>query len=66
MIINPWGALNQPFRFSRENPVDYSLVERKTIAMVGKEDLRGWTIIATRDKVVPKRTSSRGDEDERA
>ncbi|KAF2099060.1 hypothetical protein NA57DRAFT_56689 [Rhizodiscina lignyota] len=55
IITNPPVALKQPFNFNRENPEDYSLVELKTLAMLGKDQLEDWKITGTRDPVVPER-----------
>lgn len=35
IITNPPAALKEPFNFDRENPEDYSLVERKTLLALG-------------------------------
>lgn len=39
IITNPPVALREPFNFNRENPDDYSLVERKTLAALGIDKL---------------------------
>ena len=55
IITNPPVSLNEPFRFDRENSDDYSLVEKKTIDVLGEASLSGWKITSTRDKIVPAR-----------
>ncbi|KAK7690249.1 hypothetical protein QCA50_006904 [Cerrena zonata] len=39
IITNPPVALKQPFNFNRENPDEFSLVERKTLKALGLERL---------------------------
>jgi len=55
IITNPPVSLRVPFNFDRENPDDYSLVERKTLKELGKERLQGWRIKGEREGVVPER-----------
>ncbi|KAI3399082.1 hypothetical protein diail_7882 [Diaporthe ilicicola] len=57
IITNPPIALREPFRFHRDDGTEYSLVERATLRMLGKEGegLRGWEITAPREAVVPER-----------
>ncbi|KAL0578023.1 hypothetical protein V5O48_003973 [Marasmius crinis-equi] len=54
VITNPPVGLKEPFKFDRERPEDYSLVERKTLKALGKDrfDFRTTT---ERRKLVPKR-----------
>lgn len=55
IITNPPVSLREPFKFDRDDG-QYSLVERATLRMLGKEDgLGGWKITHPREKVVPKR-----------
>ncbi|KAK7692761.1 hypothetical protein QCA50_004394 [Cerrena zonata] len=39
IITNPRASLKQPFNFNRENPDDYSLVEKKTLQVLGLDKL---------------------------
>lgn len=55
IITNPPVSLNEPFNFAREDPEEYSVVERKTLRELGVKDLKGWAITGTRDEVVPER-----------
>lgn len=60
IITNPPVSLRAPFRFDRAedgSEGEYSLVERATLRMLGKEGegLRGWKITRPREKVVPER-----------
>jgi len=53
IITNPAIGLNEPFKFDRENPEDYSLVELKTLKSLGKDRLEGWHITGERAPVIP-------------
>jgi Phytanoyl-CoA dioxygenase (PhyH) len=55
IITNPPVLLKEPFNFDRENPDDYSLIEKKTLAALGKDRLPGWKITGERKVVVPAR-----------
>lgn len=55
VITNPLISAREPFNFDRENPEDYSLVERKTLRALGVERLEGWRITGERAVVVPER-----------
>lgn len=58
IITNPPVSLRAPFCFDREDPAEYSLVERATLRMLGKEGeegLKGWKITQPREAVVPAR-----------
>jgi hypothetical protein len=57
IITNPPVALKEPFRFHRDDGSEYSLVERTTLRMLGKEGegLKGWKITHPREAVVPER-----------
>jgi len=55
VITNPPVSLKEPFVFDREDPAQYSVVERKTLAALDKERLEGWQITANRDHIVPAR-----------
>jgi len=54
IITNPPVSLNEPFCFDREDGA-YSLVEQVTLHALGKENLKGWKITASREEVVPER-----------
>lgn len=57
IITNPPVSLRAPFRFDRCAGDDFSLVERATLRMLGREEegLRGWKIERPREQVVPAR-----------
>ncbi|KAJ4391184.1 hypothetical protein N0V93_004801 [Gnomoniopsis smithogilvyi] len=56
IITNPPVSLRAPFNFDREDAGEYSLVERATLRMLGKEvGLKGWKITQPREAVVPAR-----------
>ncbi|KAK2604385.1 hypothetical protein N8I77_007322 [Diaporthe amygdali] len=57
IITNPPIALKEPFRFYRDDGSEYSLVERATLRMLGKEEegLKGWKITQPREGLVPER-----------
>lgn len=56
IITNPPVSLKEPFAFDREDEMEYSAVERKTIAALGgREKVRGWRIAGPRDGIVPER-----------
>jgi len=54
-ITNPPVSLKEPFRFDRENPEEYSLVERKTLRDLGKDHLNDWKITHGRQRLYPER-----------
>ncbi|KAF2466804.1 uncharacterized protein BDR25DRAFT_236634 [Lindgomyces ingoldianus] len=54
VITNPPVSIKQPFVFDREDG-DYSVVERKTMRVLGKERLEGWKITSERQGIVPER-----------
>ena len=54
VITNPPVALKEPFNFNRENPEDYSLVEKKTLKALGVDRL-DFRITSQRRQVVPER-----------
>jgi hypothetical protein len=54
VITNPPVSVKEPFVFDREDG-NYSAVEKKTLAALGKERLEGWKITGERQKVVPER-----------
>jgi len=54
VITNPPVSLKQPFNFNRENPDEYSLVEKKTLDALGVDKL-DYKITTERRRVVPKR-----------
>lgn len=58
VITNPPVSLREPFRLDREDGRGYSLVERATLRMLGREEeggLRGWEITGPRERIVPER-----------
>ena len=55
IITNPPVSLNEPFNFNREDPNQFSIVEKKTLRDLGKDRLRGWKIKDGRAFVVPER-----------
>lgn len=55
VITNPLISAKRPFNFDRENPDEYSLVERKTLRALGVQRLQGWKITGDRAVVVPER-----------
>lgn len=55
IITNPPVSLNEPFDFNREDERQYSLVEKKTLAALGKERLPEWKVQGSRDRIVPAR-----------
>lgn len=54
VITNPPVALKQPFEFDRNDPSKYSMVEKKTLEMLGKDRLSGWKIKGKREFVIPE------------
>lgn len=54
-ITNPPVWINEPFNFDRDDPCQFSLVEKKTMQALGKDRLPGWKITAEREAVVPDR-----------
>lgn len=54
VITNPPVSINEPFCFDREDG-EYSVVERKTMKVLGKERLEGWKIVGERQRIVPAR-----------
>ena len=55
VITNPPVSLEEPFDFDRKDASQYSVVERKTLEALGKENLSGWKITHGRDRIVPER-----------
>jgi hypothetical protein len=55
IITNPPVLLKEPFKFDRENPEEYSIVEKKTLSALGVDRLPGWKITGERRVIVPKR-----------
>ncbi|KAH7927758.1 hypothetical protein BV22DRAFT_1103457 [Leucogyrophana mollusca] len=53
IITNPPVSLREPFVFNRENPDDYSLVEKKTLKALGVDKL-DYKITTERKRIVPK------------
>ncbi|EGN98484.1 hypothetical protein SERLA73DRAFT_161227 [Serpula lacrymans var. lacrymans S7.3] len=54
VITNPRISLKEPFNFNRENPDDYSLVEKKTLKALGVDRL-DFKITTERRSIVPLR-----------
>ena len=61
IIINTLAALKEPFNYDRQDPNEYSLVERKTMQALGVERLPNWIITADRE-LVGNEYSREGDE----
>jgi hypothetical protein len=59
IITNPPVSLREPFRFNREKPEDYSLIELKTMYSIGGEEapamFKDWKITAERQMIIPDR-----------
>ena len=60
MITNPPISLNEPFKFSRSNVDDYSLLELKTLRELGvdpRRDGKGYEFVleGERREIVPER-----------
>ncbi|KAH8809349.1 hypothetical protein F5884DRAFT_901449 [Xylogone sp. PMI_703] len=56
IITNPPVMLKKPFNYSRVDPVEYSLVEQKTLRELGRpEGLPEWKITGPRERIVPTR-----------
>lgn len=55
IITNPPVALKKPFNFARDDPSEYSVVERKTLKALGVDKLE-FKITTERRKIVPART----------
>ncbi|EGN98485.1 hypothetical protein SERLA73DRAFT_169439 [Serpula lacrymans var. lacrymans S7.3] len=53
IITNPPVSLKEPFIFSREDPNDFSLVERKTLKALGVDKL-DYNITTERRRIVPR------------
>jgi hypothetical protein len=54
VITNPPVSVKEPFVFDREDG-NYSAVERKTLAALGKDRIEGWKIKGARQRIVPER-----------
>ena len=55
IITNPNVTLKEPFNFSRMDPGNYSLVERKTLKELGVDSLPNWRIKGEREALMPGR-----------
>ncbi|KAL4994220.1 hypothetical protein BDV10DRAFT_197696 [Aspergillus recurvatus] len=55
IITNPPVGLKEPFNFDRDDPSEYSLVEKKTLLALGMDRLKGWNITTERERIVPAR-----------
>lgn len=56
IITNPPVSLKEPFNFDRQDPVEYSLVERKTLSALGMEKF-DFKITTERRLIVPRRVA---------
>jgi hypothetical protein len=71
VITNPPIALKEPMRFKRDNPADYSVVERAVLRGLGVSERDGYDFQATgpRERVIPEREriqqKMKQDEDQR-
>jgi len=54
IITNPPVSLKEPFNFDREDPVDYSLVEKMTLKALGV-DRYDFKITTERRRIIPAR-----------
>ena len=54
VITNPPAQLKKPFNFDRKDPSKYSLVEKKTLSLLGKGRLAGWKINGQRELLLPR------------
>ena len=54
VITNPPVSLKRPFNFDRDDPTQYSIVEKMTLQLLGKDRLRGWRIRGKREFVKPE------------
>ncbi|KAL5524462.1 hypothetical protein ACEPAF_9602 [Sanghuangporus sanghuang] len=57
IITNPPVSLREPFNFNRENPEDFSLVEKKTLKELGVNRL-DFKITTERKNIVPARVAT--------
>lgn len=64
VITNPPVSLKRPFEFDRDDPSQYSIVEKKTLEMLGKDRLSGWKITGKRGFVLPERLKTHGGKSE--
>lgn len=55
LITNPRVSMKEPFEFDRNDPSQFSLVEKKTMQALGRDRLPGWKITGEREEVVPDR-----------
>jgi len=53
IITNPPVSLKEPFNFARENPEEFSLVEKKTLKALGVDRLE-YKITTERKRITPK------------
>lgn len=60
VITNPPVSVKEPFNFNRSDG-QYSYVERKTLKVLGKENLDGWKITAERQGIVPDSTKAKAE-----
>ncbi|KDQ54689.1 hypothetical protein JAAARDRAFT_49264 [Jaapia argillacea MUCL 33604] len=56
IITNPPVSLKEPFNFARDDPAEYSLVERKTLKALGVDKF-DFQITTERRRLVPKRAA---------
>jgi hypothetical protein len=55
VITNPFVCLEELFNFNREDPKEYSLVERKTLKELGVDGLPNWKVKGERETLRPER-----------
>jgi ectoine hydroxylase-related dioxygenase (phytanoyl-CoA dioxygenase family) len=61
IITNPPVSLRENFNFNRDDPEQYSLVERKTLQELGRDRLDGWKIQGEREAVTPARLKAQAE-----
>lgn len=57
VITNPFVCLKEPFNFNRQDPREYSLIEKKTLKELGVEALPDWKIKGSRETLTPGRVA---------
>lgn len=57
VITNLFIGLKEPFNFNREDPREYSLIEKKTLKELGVKALPDWKIKGTRETLMPGRVA---------
>ena len=51
IITNPPVSMREPFNFNRSDPLEYSLVEMKTLKELGVESLPNWKATGSRERL---------------